>query len=113
MTLLWLLLFADGHGNIVVGILSGCGGLLFLGRMILGGGYALLPEDALWRRFCPVALLVFCRSFIGLFWCQVAAFNLLSSNRIRFSRLEVVLLAVSWMSPHRTGLSARCSFAMT
>ncbi len=74
MTLLLLLLFADVHGNIVVGVLSSCGGLLFLGHMILGGGYALLSEDALRRRFFPVALLIFCHSFLCLFPCQGSSF---------------------------------------
>ena len=66
--LLWLLLFAAAHGSIVVAALSGCVGLhrLLFGQLSWGGGFALLPEDALWRRFCPVALLVFCRSFVGL-----------------------------------------------
>jgi hypothetical protein len=35
---------------------------LLFGQLILGGGFALLPEDALWRSR-PVALLVFCQRF--------------------------------------------------
>ncbi len=59
-TLLWFLLFVVARGSVAVVALSGwrAGTRKFLfGQLVLGGGFALLPEDALWRSR-PVALLV-------------------------------------------------------
>jgi hypothetical protein len=72
------LLFVVMHGSTVVGTLSGhvrvC--RLIIWNVIQSTGFALLPEDALWR-CCPIAFFNFCHSFFAY---KVAAFNLSSSD---------------------------------
>ena len=77
--LLRLLLFVVTQGRVAVAALSGCDGTcrLLLGQWIwCGGGFALLPEDALWR-FHPVALLIFGPVLLAF---KVAVFNLSSGD---------------------------------
>ena len=109
--LLWFLLFVVTCGSVAVVTLNGRAGTcrLLFGQFILGGRFALLPEDAL-RRSCPITLLVFCQRFVIF---KVAAFNLSSSDWRHILRSEVDLLAVSWISLPRTGLSAGRSLATT